>query len=618
MGHDFTVSLAAFYLSFVLRYGTSTPGLFMDYFWPWAWIFIGFIQLSIFYFGGLYKGLWRYSSTPDLIRILRATTIAVLATLLFSFLLMRLGGFPRSIFFINWLLLVVFLGGGRLVYRIYRDFEQYGRLQNKKSDRVVIVGAGAGGERLLRELKRDDGLRLHVVGFADDSPGLQNRTLLDVPILGTTYDLAKIIQKMKVKRVFIAIPSASSREIRRIYSSIKNFKIEIKILPRISEILQGDINYKKLEAIKIEDLLGREEVRLDLGPIKQMLEGKRVLVTGAGGSIGSELCEQLARFNPANLMAVDLSELNTYELEHRLKQNFPALNFHGLVSDVRDLDAMDNLFEKLRPEVVLHAAAYKHVPLMEFNPYECIRTNVLGTKTIAELSVKYKAERFVLVSTDKAVNPTNVMGATKRIAEMLIQNLNVPNNETKLISVRFGNVLGSSGSVIPLFRKQISEGGPITVTHEEITRYFMSIPEATKLVLQAGSIGEGGELFVLDMGEPIKIIDLAKEMISLAGLHEGIDLDIVITGLRPGEKLYEEPLLSAEKSLPTPHPKVKICQARSVAVNFPVLIDDLLKLPQTTSRETFLKNIKAIVPEYVPFGLQESLVENDENQERIH
>jgi len=438
-----------------------------------------------------------------------------------------------------------------------------------------------------------------------------------VPILGTTEDMPDLVIKHKIKNVFIAIPSATSNEIRRIFNLIKNLKVEIKILPKISRILYEHISLQSLKHLKIEDLLGREEVKLDLTSLEKMLTNKRVLVTGAGGSIGSELCEQLAKFKPESLIAIDNSEFNTYTLDQELRSRHPELNLEAIVGDVRDQDSMKALFERVRPDVVLHAAAYKHVPIMEFNPFESIRTNVLGTKIIAELSAEFKVQRFVLISTDKAVNPTNVMGCTKRIAEMVIQQIQKKSPDTKMMTVRFGNVLGSSGSVIPLFRKQIEEGGPITVTHPEITRYFMSIPEATKLVLQAGAMGSGGELFVLDMGEPVKILDLAREMINLAGLHEDVDIKIQITGLRPGEKLYEEPLMESERLLSTPHPMVKVCEARPLKASFSDQVTRLIQLDSTTKREGFIAPLKSLVAEYKAFGdFTEAL--GDDEQEPNH
>lgn len=601
MSYDFFVALMAFYLAFVLRLGDWLPSIIdTKTFFPLILI-VAFTQSATFYFNGLYKGLWRYSSTPDLLRVIRATLMAVVFSFIAAFIFMRLENIPRSLFFIDALLLVMGLGGGRFVYRMVRDHLQYGRGRDAVNGRVLIVGAGSGGDRLLREIKRDDSLKLFVVGFVDDNSSLHGKKIHDVQVFGSSSDLPSLIEKHQIQKVFIAIPSASSKEVQRIYNLIKPYKVEIKILPRMSDIFQGKVEFTKLEEIKIEDLLGREEIELELTSLAKMLQGKKVLVTGAGGSIGSELCEQLAYFNPKKLVALDLSEYNTYALDQLLKARHPELNLQVIVGDVRDQEFMDHLFSQEKPEVVIHAAAYKHVPLMEFNPYQAIQTNVLGTKIVAELAQKYQAHRFVLVSTDKAVNPTNLMGASKRVAEMVVEHLNKNINTTKMVAVRFGNVLGSSGSVIPLFRKQIQNGGPLTVTHPEITRFFMSIPEASKLVLQAGAMGSGGELFVLDMGQPVKIMDMAREMISLAGLHEGVDIEIKVTGLRPGEKLFEEPLMELECALETPHPKVKVCKTRQVNDQFCSQLEFLLRLKSDVHRDEYIKIVSQMVPEYTAY-----------------
>jgi FlaA1/EpsC-like NDP-sugar epimerase len=600
--HDLIIICGAFYLAVASRFGSLWPYLFNE---PTIFksIFLLVVaQLVTLYASGLYRGVWRYSSVSDLIRVIKASSLAIMASFMLVFLFTRLEAIPRSLFFINWAYLVMGLGGGRLLYRVTRDFYYNGPHVIKNRKRLLIVGAGAGGEQLVREIKKNPALNLHVVGFVDDAPYLQRKILHGIPVLGVSDDLPTIIRKRGVQSVFIAIPSADGPQIRRIYNLIRKIPIEIKVLPQLSRMLYEKISLTSLESIKIEDLLGREEVKLDLELLEKMLTNKRVLITGAGGSIGFGLCEQLAQFKPARLIALDLSEYNVYTLEQNLRNRFPDLSLNALVGDVRNEQSMAGLFEQEKPEVVLHAAAYKHVPIMEFNPYESVRTNIIGTKITAELAVKYGAERFVLVSTDKAVNPTNVMGCTKRIAEMVVQRIQSRSPETKLMTVRFGNVLGSSGSVIPLFRKQIEAGGPLTVTHADITRFFMSIPEATKLVLQAGAMGNGGELFVLDMGEPVKILDLAKEMISLAGLHEGVDIHIKVVGLRPGEKLFEEPLFGKESVLQTNHPMVKVCRASTVTDSFMNQLNQLLILPPNSKREEFTHLMKVIVSDYQPFG----------------
>jgi FlaA1/EpsC-like NDP-sugar epimerase len=608
--YDSCVSSLAFYLALTLRHGNIKPKLLSEPFFLKLLLLITCTQSLVFYVTGLYQGIWRYSSTNDLLQVFKASVMAVVASFVAAFFYMRLDGIPRSLVVIDWLVLFVLLGGGRFFYRIFTDHYTYQKSKQLDHKKALIIGAGAGGEKLFREIRKNHSIALDVVGFVDDSPGLQKRTLHGVPILGNIQDLPKLVEKNNVEQILIAIPSLNDKRLRAIYSLLKPLNVDIKILPKMSDVINKRIEFSNLRHIKIEDLLGREEIQLELDKLKAMLSGKKVLVTGGGGSIGSVLCEQLSMFAPRELTIVDVCEFNAYSIDQILRKKFPELALKTIVGDVRDRNFIENLFQRERPEIVFHAAAYKHVPLMEFNPFEAIRTNVLGTQIVTKAAIKHEVERFVLISTDKAVNPTNVMGATKRIAEIILQSLKTRTIKTKLMTVRFGNVLGSSGSVIPLFTSQIAEGGPVTVTHENITRYFMSIPEATKLVLQAGAMGNGGELFVLDMGEPIKIMDLAKEMISLAGLIEGEDIQIHITGLRPGEKLYEEPLLDSEHSLETSHPKVKISKARGVDASFEEKLHQILQLGCQSNRLDFISIMKSIVPEYRP--MEEGTTSPDE------
>lgn len=605
--YDATVTFLAFTLALVLRLGDieKYPQITSNFFV--LSLITSASQLIVFYISGLYKGIWRYSSTIDLIKVIKASTAGILVSFVAIFLYSRLELIPRSLFFIQWGLLVIGLGGGRFTYRILRDLQLYNSIDPKTRKRILILGAGSGGENLCREIKKNNSLGLYIVGFVDDSESLQNRALHGIPVLGKSKNLPSIIKSERIEAVYLAIPSASSEQIREIYKILRESEVEIKTLPPISRMLKNQSTLSNLQSLKIEDLLGREEILIDSTLLRKAIENKKVLVTGAGGSIGSELCLQIAKFNPLKLVAIDVSEFNIYALEKNLNLNFPELSVSFEAGDVRDYDCMENIFTREKPDFVLHAAAYKHVPIMEFNPYQSVKTNIFGTKNIASLCIEHAVKRFVLVSTDKAVNPTNVMGCTKRIAEMLIQDLQGQSRITKFMTVRFGNVLGSSGSVIPLFRKQIESGGPVTVTHPEITRFFMSIPEASKLVLQAASMGIGGELFVLDMGKPVKIISLAKEMIELAGLSKEIKIEI--SGLRPGEKLYEEPLCDSELSLPTNHEKVKINKARKISSAFSNQLNTLLALTPSQSRELFINSMKAMVPEYEPFGV----IQNKEN-----
>jgi len=599
--HDLLMSMLALCLAILLRFDGLPTDPEMNKVLLRLFALTPFLQLPIFYLSGVYRGVWRYSSTPDLIRVIKSAIYATGGSYGAFYLIFRLDFVPRSLLLLQLILLIVLMGGGRLIYRIVRDSHEYGRNATQGRHKLLIIGAGNGGEKLFREIRKNVKLNLQVIGFVDDSSAFKNRSIHGVPVLGKISDLPQIIEKTNVKKVYIAIPSADSKAIRKIYQKLKPFNLQIKVLPSMSKMLDGDFMMQNLERIKIEDLLGREEVSIEKATLSHMLESKKVLVTGAGGSIGSEICEQLAYFKPSHLIAIDISEYNCYELDRNIRAKFPEINLHTIVGDVRDKLFIESIIAGERPDAVFHAAAYKHVPLMEFNPYQSTNTNVVGTEIVAKSCIRNGVERFVLISTDKAVNPTNIMGTTKRVAEQVIQDLKSPEHSTKLMTVRFGNVLGSSGSVIPLFREQIKKGGPLTVTHDDITRYFMSIPEASRLVLQAGAMGVGGEIFVLDMGEPVKIIELAKEMISLAGLQEDIDIIINVTGLRPGEKLFEEPLMDQESLLETNHPKVLVSRARAVPENFSSSLSELKSLSHLSLRNDFIQVLSKMVPEYKPF-----------------
>ena len=602
IAHDFVMSFAAFYLATILRRDDAAYQDFAVLEFHTSITIMVFIQVACFYFAGLYRGIWRYSSTPDLVRLIKGVTIAVVSSFAGLFLYNRLVLIPRSIFFIDWLLLIVSLGGSRFAYRIWRDQFSFNQSSNIE-DRIIIVGAGSGGEKLFREIRYSPDLQLNVVGFVDDDLGIRNKSLHGVRVLGGVADIPQIVASHNVKQIFVAIPSATSKQFRSIIKVCENTQLKIKTLPKLSDILNGDLFLSKLRRVDPEDLLGRKEIQLDQDTLGQMITDKKVVVSGAGGSIGSELCRQIARFRPKQLILFELTEFFLYEIEMELKEKFPDLELVAVMGDVRNSHKVKNMFSRYRPEVVFHAAAYKHVPMMEQNPHEAIHTNIVGTKVMAEEAMKSEVERFVMISTDKAVNPTNIMGTTKRIAEMVCQRCQSEslNHHTKFMTVRFGNVLGSSGSVIPLFKKQIKRGGPVTVTHPDIKRYFMSIPEAAQLVLQAAAIGKGGEIFMLEMGEPFKILNLAKQMITLAGLRINDDIEIKFTGLRPGEKLYEELLADQESTLPTSHPKVKIAQARQVNGEYEEAIDIILALADAKhiEKSIVISEFKKLVPEYI-------------------
>jgi FlaA1/EpsC-like NDP-sugar epimerase len=579
--------------------------------------FMGASQFITLYFNGLYRGIWRYSSTPDLVRLIKGVTTAVLISFLVAFFFNRLENIPRTFFLIDWLLLVVGLGGGRLGYRLFRENILSVSLNGEDRTGVVILGAGAAGEQLVREIKRSPNLGMFVAGFVDDDRSKKNKFLHGVEILGGVEEVQDILYRTNSKCVIIAIPSANNTQMDRILKYCKGDGIEIKTLPHTSDVLSREINFSQVRDVGVEDLLGRQETTLDRSSISKMLTQTKVMVTGAGGSIGSELCAQIAKFNPSEIIFYEMGEFNLYKLESEFKSRFPNVNYRIVIGDVRDEAKVDKVVRSFRPNVIFHAAAYKHVPLMEANPAESVHTNVFGTKVVASIASRYEVDKFVLVSTDKAVRPTNVMGATKRIAEIVCQQIQKKSNTTKFMIVRFGNVLGSSGSVVPLFKKQISAGGPITVTHPEITRYFMTIPEACQLVMQAGAVGKGGEVFVLDMGEPVKIVDLAKQMISLSGLTED-DIKIEFSGLRPGEKLYEELLLDGEGLLPTIHPLVKVAKVQSCEEGFEGLIESLWgEVTNGIMKNDIKRLIKKIVPEYVPMIEEKTCLETSTDEDNF-
>lgn len=555
------------------------------------------VQGICFYFMGLYKGIWRFSSTPDLLRIIKAVTIAIPCSFLFLFLFKEINNFPRSIFFMQWSLLIIFIGGGRFAYRLYRDFILDRSNSDKmRTKRTLIIGAGYASQILIRDIKNDLSSDIRIVGLLDDDINKRNKILHGIKVLGNISDIAQIASQEDVKNVIIALPKVSKKELKRIISYCDDTNLDVRSIPSLVDIVSGKLQISKLKKVTPADLLGRDQIQLDKKSMSEMIMEKVILVTGAGGSIGSELCKQIIHFNPSRIICYDISEYNLYELDFKLKQFGKVVDIQFIVGDVRDEYNVNKVFENFCPNLVFHAAAYKHVPMMEKNPYEAIKVNVVGTKVVANIANKYNLDRFVLISTDKAVNPTNVMGATKRIAEIVCQEVQKV-SKIKFSIVRFGNVLGSSGSVIPRFQKQIEDGGPLTVTHPEIIRYFMSIPEAAQLVIQAASLGTGGEIFVLDMGEPVKIVDLAKQMITLAGLKLNEDIEIVFSGLRPGEKLFEELLSDKEETISTSHERLRIAKVRNNIKDIETLI---LSLLDENNGIAVRDKLRRIVPEYVP------------------
>lgn len=562
------------------------------------------VQVLVIFFSGINKGIWRHVSILDAAKIIKISSFAAFISFFTTFLVTRLSHIHRSILIMDWVLLTTFLLLARVIVRFWCE-RNTNYVFEKGSDSIIIVGAGVSGNNLYRDILRNPHLG-KVVGFVDDDPKKIGRELAGKPILGSVELIPELVDRYKVTKVFVAIPAASGELLEKIVEKSNLAGVILKTLPKVSDILKHKSEIDQLRTITPEDLLGREEIYLDQEPLKDFFYNKNVLVTGAGGSIGSEVCRQISAFCPRTIILFEQNEFNLYQIEMDLKSRFPSQHIISIIGDIRDRNSLYQVFESYRPSIVYHAAAYKHVPMVEKNPFEGVFTNVLGTMNVAEISGEFNVEQFVLISTDKAVNPTNIMGATKRVAEIIVQHIARLKPKTKFSIVRFGNVLGSSGSVIPLFKKQIENGGPITLTHELIERYFMSIPEATRLVLQASLLGKSGEIFVLDMGRPVKIIDLARKMITLAGLKEGRDIDINIVGLRPGEKLYEELLADKEETLTTPISKIRIAKAREVDKDKMALISNLLKLTKSDSVHIFRERIKMIVPEYNPVIVPEN------------
>ncbi len=572
MLHDVAASAAAWLGAYWLRFNLALPQEYLAAaLSTLLWVLP--LQAGLFWYFGLYRGIWRFASLPDLQRILKAVGVAAVATPLILVLFRVEAVVPRSVLLLDPLLLVLLMGGSRFAYRAWKDHRLAGLLAETRP--VLVLGAGSAADFLLRELHRTPS-GYQPVGVLDDEPGKQGRLIQGIPVLGTTRDVGRLAEQLSVRDVILALPSAPHAVRARLADECAGLGLNLLTVPSMEDLMQGRVQVAALRPIELDDLLGRDPVRLDGAGLSESLGGRVVMVTGAGGSIGSELCRQIAQFRPSLLLLFEQSEFALYRLEQEFQRDFPGQAIVRLVGGVQDARRVEEVLSRYRPAVIYHAAAYKHVPLMEENALQALRNNVLGTWVLASAARTAGVEKFVMVSTDKAVNPTNVMGASKRMAEMVCQALQAMPGEagahTRFISVRFGNVLGSSGSVIPKFRAQIEAGGPVTVTHPEITRYFMSIPEAAQLVLQAGLMGQGGEIFVLDMGEPVRIVDLARLMIRLSGKREE-EIRIEFTGLRPGEKLYEELLADSESTLPTPHPKLRVARARATDAR---VVDDFL------------------------------------------
>jgi FlaA1/EpsC-like NDP-sugar epimerase len=590
--HDLLAAALAWSFAYLLRFNFELPPHFATELHQSIYWVVS-LQMIIFWRFNLYRGMWRYASTTDLRRIFLAVLLSAAAIPLLFWMLRLDLVIPRSVLIFNPVLLILMMGGSRFIYRLWKEQGLY-RNFKLRGEPVLVLGAGDAAMSLAKELTKSSDWRL--VGFLDDNTDQQGRMLNGIMVLGKLDSLPEWVARLDVSQVIIAMPSSSHQQRKRAIQLCNAAQVKALTVPSFDDLMSGKVAVSQLRAIELDDLLGRDTVVLDDAGLHGLLTGKIVMVTGAGGSIGSEMCRQVARFAPARLVLFELSEFALYTIEQELQQTFPALNFICLVGDVRDGARVDEIMQGYLPSVLFHAAAYKHVPLMEqHNAWQAIRNNVLGTWTVARAAQRWGIAKFVMISTDKAINPTNVMGASKRLAEMVCQALQ-PSGDTRFVMVRFGNVLGSTGSVIPKFRAQIAQGGPVTVTHPEITRYFMSISEAAQLVLQAGLMGQGGEIFVLEMGDPVKIADLAKDLIRLSGFTEE-EIKIEFTGLRPGEKLYEELLADNEHTLPTPHSKLRIAQARQADAAW---LDELLGWVSTAVMpdEEVRASLSQWVPEY--------------------
>lgn len=599
MVSDLVAIMVASVLSLYVRYDFK----FMDVprgFWLAvleAYIYNAIIVVAVFAIFKLYNSVWRYASDTELVNIAIAVVIcSAMQPVIFWLEDVRL---PMSYPFFYGFFLLIFTSAVRFSYRILRMFQNRRLNHFGGTARIncMIVGAGAAGNAILKEIESSSYLSIHVACAIDDNPGCHGKYLRGVPIVGDRDSIPDNVEKYIIDEIIIAIPSANRQELKPILEICKETGCKLRILPGMYQIINGDVNVSKLREVQIEDLLGRDPIEVNVNEIIGYVSGKTVLVTGGGGSIGSELCRQIAQHEPKRLVILDIYENNAYEIQQELKQKYPELDMVVLIASVRNTARIDEIFRVYRPDIVYHAAAHKHVPLMEDSPNEAIKNNVFGTLKVATAADRYGTKRFVLISTDKAVNPTNIMGASKRICEMVIQNLN-RKSKTEYVAVRFGNVLGSNGSVIPLFKKQIEMGGPVTVTSPDIIRYFMTIPEAVSLVLQAGAYARGGEIFVLDMGEPMKIVDLATNLIKLSGYRVGEDIKIEFIGLRPGEKMYEELLMNEEGLQETANKMIYI--GKPIEYDAEAFEEQLEKLRQASLDEEsdIRETVREIVPTY--------------------
>lgn len=601
IAYDIIFLIVSLYFSLLLRFDFNIPQEYMV-FLKLSIIPVVVITLVANRFFNLYNSIWKYASVEELISIIYSLSLSNVIFIIYSyvvnykFLENRYFRFPFSVHIIFWILSVVALGGTRFIYRVIEH--NMGEKTSKNEEKnLLIIGAGDASALLIKEIRRNKEMNYNIVGLIDDDDAKKGKLINGIEVIGGRDRIISTSREKNVEEIILAIPSADLETKREIVNICKQTKCKLKTLPAIDEIIDGRINIGKLREVNIEDLLGREEVKLNNENINKYIKDKVILVTGGGGSIGSELCRQIAKFSPKKLVILDIYENNVYDVQMELNRNYPELEKEIIIASIRDNKRIREIFDTYKPDVVFHAAAHKHVPLMEGNPTEAIKNNIIGTYNVLKCADEFKVKKFVQISTDKAVNPTNIMGATKRFCEIMVQAFD-KSSSTEYVAVRFGNVLGSNGSVIPLFKKQISHGGPVTVTHPEINRFFMTIPEAAQLVIQAGAIARGGEIFVLDMGKPVKIVDLARDLITLSGYKPDVDIKIEYTGLRPGEKLYEELLMDEIALTSTEHNKIFVEKPNNIEMDFvEKSIEEFSKVP-SMDKEDIFKLVEKKVPTY--------------------
>lgn len=596
---DVVVIALSIWLAFILRFDANIPSQYDPFIVRMIVLAVIFI-IPIFYFKRLYSFSWSYVSTNEIVSVFWATTISFVFLAIAIFISKYSPyfiNFPRSTIFISYILVFMFCSALRFSKRIYLNAIRFRKIIDR--EKTLIVGAGDTGEQIVRSILSSKMGSYSPVGFVDDNQIKQGVKIHGLRVLGKISDIPAVVKKNQIKQLIIALPSASNKVIKNAVDLGRKAGLrKIKIAPSLGEIMRGEVSPKNLRDVDVEDLLGRDSLKPDIKQMEDLIRGAAVLITGAAGSIGSELSRQTAKFRPQMLLLLDQDETGIFTIVKELERNFPDVNIHSLVADIRDKEKIEDIFSKLKPQIVFHAAAYKHVPLMEAQPDEAVKNNILGTKVLVQASLNNQAKKFIFISTDKAVNPTSVMGATKRVGEMICQAYN-QKNVTKFISVRFGNVLDSRGSVIPIFREQIKRKGPVEVTHPDMQRYFMLTYEACLLVMQAGAMGQGGEVFVLDMGKPVKILDLAKEMITLSGFEPDRDIPIIFTGMRPGEKLFEEILTAEEGTIATQNQKIFMAKlSGGDVVNMEEKLDALQSAVSARNNEEIVSELKKIVPYY--------------------